>query len=156
MCSEEFNVSEIEILRARGPGKFYSPRTTGIRVRDDGALARENRSRSAGAERERLEVLIRRVSIDRACRDPARRGPGESAVSSGDVRLIERDSRPAGLFADIRLSHAWFGNLSVARAWFCDGYSFIEERPTLGVRSDFTSLPRGNTVDGLPRASKSC
>ena len=49
-----------------------------------------------GAERERLEALSRRVSIDRACRDPARRGPGESAVSSGDVRLIERDTLLAG------------------------------------------------------------
>mgnify|MGYP001326848915 FL=1 len=91
-------------------------------------LARENRSRSTGAERERLEALSRRVSIDRACRDPARRGPGESAVSSGDVRLIERDTLLAGVFADIRLFHVWFGNLSVARAWFCEGNSFIEER----------------------------
>ena len=77
-----------------------------------------------------MERLTRRVSIDRACRDPARRGPGESAVSSGDVRLIERDTLLAGVFADIRLFHAWFGNLSVARAWFYDGVSFIEERLT--------------------------
>ena len=75
-----------------------------------------------------MEALTRRVSIDRACRDPARRGPGESAVSSGDVRLIERDALLAGVFAVIRLFHVWFGNLSVARAWFCEGNSFIEER----------------------------
>ena len=87
-----------EILRARGPGKFCSPRLTGPKVRDDDTLARENRSRSAGAERERLEALTRRVSIDRACRDPARRGPGESAVASGDVRLIERHTLLAGVF----------------------------------------------------------
>ena len=110
-----------EILRARGPGK------SGVKVRGDDTLARENRSRSAGAERERFEALSRRVSIDRACRDPARRGPGESAVSSGDVRLIERDTLLAGVFADIRLSHAWFGNFRVARALLCEGDSFIEE-----------------------------
>ena len=75
-----------------------------------------------------METLIRRASIDRACRDPARRGPGESAVSSGDVRLIERDNLLAGVFADIRLFNACFGNLSLARAWFCEGNSFIEER----------------------------
>ena len=115
-------------MRARGLGKFYSPRTTGVKVRDDDALARENRSRSAGAERERLEALTRRVSIDRACRDPARRGPGESAVSSGDIRLIDRDTFLTGVFADIRLFHVWFGNFNVARAWFCEGNSFIEKR----------------------------
>ena len=75
-----------------------------------------------------MEALTRRVSIDRACRDPARRGPGESAVSSGDVRLIERDTLLAGVFADIRLFQDWFGNFSVARAWFCEGNSFIDER----------------------------
>ena len=75
-----------------------------------------------------MEVLTRRVSIDRACRDPARRSPGESAGSSDDVRLIERDTLLAGLFADIRLFHVWFGNSSVARASFCEGESFIEER----------------------------
>ena len=68
------------------------------------------------------------MSIDRACRDPAGRGPGESAVSSGDVRLIERDTLLVGVFADIRLFHAWFGNLSLARAWFCEVDSFIEYR----------------------------
>ena len=75
-----------------------------------------------------MEALSRRVSIDRACRDPARRGPGESAVSSGDVRLIERDTLLAGVFADIRVYHVKFGNLSAARAWFCEGNSLIEER----------------------------
>ena len=90
-------------------------------------LARENRFRSAGAERELLEAPTRRVSIDMGCRDPARRGPGESAVSSGDGRLIERVTLLARAFADIRLFHVWVGNLSVARAWFCEGNSFIEE-----------------------------
>ena len=115
-----------KILRARGPGKFCSAITTRVKVQDDDTLARETRSRSAGADRERLEALSRRVSIDRACRDPAGRGPGESAVSSGDVRLIERYTLLAGVFVDIRLFHAWFGNLSLARAWFCEVDSFIE------------------------------
>ena len=52
------------------------------------------------------------MSIDRAHRDPARRGPGESAVSSGDVRPIERDTLLARVFADIGLFHGWFGNLN--------------------------------------------
>ena len=85
---------------------------------------------SAGAYRERLEALTRRVSIDSACRDPARRGPGENAVSSGDIRLIERETHLAGVFAGIRLFHVWFGNLCVARAWFGEGNSLIEERVT--------------------------
>ena len=84
------------------------------------AFARQGPSESV------LEALTRRVSIDRACRETARRGPGESAVSSGDVPLIERDTLLAGVFADIRLFHAWFGNLSLARAWFCEVDSFIE------------------------------
>ena len=75
-----------------------------------------------------MEGLIRRVSIDRACRDPVRLGPGDSAVSSGNARLIERYTLLAGVFAEIRLFHVWSGNLSVARAWFCEGNSFIEER----------------------------
>ena len=115
-------------------------------MRDDDTLAQEIRSRSAGAERERLEALIRRVSIDRACRDPARRGPGESAVSSGDVRLIARDTLLAEVFADIRLFHVWFGNLSVARAWFCKGKSFIEERLARRSTLRLYKPPRGNTV----------
>ena len=78
-------VLQFEILRGIGPGKFYSSRKTGTKVRDDDALARENRSRLTGAEREPLEALSRRVSFGRACRDPARRDPGESAVSSGDA-----------------------------------------------------------------------
>ena len=75
-----------------------------------------------------MEALSRRVSIDRACRDPARRGPGESAVSSGDVRLIERDTLLTEVFADIRLFNVWFGNLNVAMAWFCEANPFIEGR----------------------------
>ena len=75
-----------------------------------------------------MEALTRRVSIARACRDPVRRGAGESAVSRGDVRLIERDALLTGVFADIRLFHAWFGNLSVPRTWLCEGNSFIEGR----------------------------
>ena len=63
-----------------------------------------------------MEALTRRVSIGRACRDPARRRPGESAASSGDARLIERDTLLAGVFTDIRVFRARFGNLSVARA----------------------------------------
>ena len=86
------------------------------------ALARQ------GPSERRLEALIRRVSIDRAYKDPARRGPGESAVSSGDVRLIERDALQAGMLPGIRLFHAWFGNLSAVSAWVCEGNSFIEER----------------------------
>ena len=77
-----------------------------------------------------MEALIRRVSIDIAYRDPARRGPGESAVSRGDVRLIERDTLLTGVFADIRLFRVLFGNSNVARAWFCEGNLFTEERLT--------------------------
>ena len=98
-------------------------------------------SRSTGAERERLEALIRRVSIDEACRDPARRGPGESAVSRGDVRLMERDTLLAWAFADIRLFRVWFGNLSGARAWFCAGDSCIDERFALRSTLRLYKLP---------------
>ena len=88
-----------------------------------------------------MEALSRRVSIDMACRDPARRGPGESAVSSCDVRLIERDTFRAGVFADIRLFHVWFGICSGARAWFCEGNSFIEERIARRIAIRLYRLP---------------
>ena len=77
-----------------------------------------------------MEALTRRVSIARACRDPVRRGAGESAVSRGDVRLIERDTLLTGVFADIRLFRVLFGNSNVARAWFCEGNLSTEERLT--------------------------
>ena len=85
-------VSYFKILKARGPGKFYSSRTTGPKVRDDDALARENRSRSTGADRERFEALDRRVSSEMVYRDSARHGSSESDQPSGGGHLIERDT----------------------------------------------------------------
>ena len=121
----------------------------------DGLPRAPSRSRSAGAERGRVEVLTRRVSIDRAYRDPARRGPGESAVSSGDVRLIERDTLLAGVFADIRLFHVWFGNLSMARAWFCEVSAFIGERLARRSTLRLYKPPRAETLLTVYRAHPS-
>ena len=50
-----------------------------VEVRDDITLARENRFRSAVADRERSEALDRRVSSENVCTDLARHGSGESA-----------------------------------------------------------------------------
>ena len=58
------------------------------------------------------------------------------------------------VLADMRLFHARFGIFIVARALICGDNSVIEERLHVGVFSVSTSHPRGNTVDGLPRASK--
>ena len=84
-------ISQFEIVKARGPGKFCSARTTGPKVRDDDALAREHRFRSTGAERERSEALDRSVSSEELITDLARHGSGESAQPSGGVYFIERD-----------------------------------------------------------------
>ena len=59
------------------------------------------------------------------------------------------------LLADMMLFHARFGIFIVARALICRDNSVIEERLRVGVISVCISHPRGNTVDGLPRASKS-
>ena len=69
---------------------------TKVKVRDDDALAREDRSRPTGANRERFKDLSRRVSGESVCRDPARIGPGESVRPSGGGHLIERDTLLAG------------------------------------------------------------
>ena len=58
------------------------------------------------------------------------------------------------VLADMRLFHARFGIFIVARALICGDNSVIEERLHVGVFSVSTSHPHGNTVDGLPRASK--
>ena len=81
-------VLQFKILRARGPGKFYSQRTTSPKVWDDDSLARENRSRSTGADRERFEPLSWRVSSESVCRDPARLSSGESDRRIGDGQRI--------------------------------------------------------------------
>ena len=82
----------LEILSARCTGKFYSPRTTRVKIQDDDALARKNRSRSTAADRERFKALSRRVSSESVCRDPARISPGEGDRRIGDVQLIEMDT----------------------------------------------------------------
>ena len=58
------------------------------------------------------------------------------------------------VLADMKRFQARFDIFIVARALICEDNSVIEERPHVGLFSVSTSHPRGNTVDGLPRASK--
>ena len=82
-------LSLFKMMGARGPGRFYSSRTTRVKVRDDDALARENRCRSTGTDRERFKAASRRVSSESVCRDPARLGPGDSDRRIGERELIQ-------------------------------------------------------------------